>query len=104
MARAATPPGSTAAACRSPRPTRPPTCWTSPATIWRPAESLPAPERILLASTHGFATGLEHQLDDLRVADPTTYDAALDLLARTATEPSLLGTAGHLLYIGRTPS
>lgn len=57
---------------------------------------------VLLASTHGFATGLEPALDELRVSDPTTYEAALDLLTRTATEPSFHGTAGHLLYIGRT--
>ncbi|QSB13408.1 class I SAM-dependent methyltransferase [Natronosporangium hydrolyticum] len=58
--------------------------------------------QILLASTHGFATGLERPLDELRANDPATYDAALDLLTRTATEPSILGTAGHLLYLGRT--
>jgi len=61
-------------------------------------------ERILLASTHGFASGLEQQLDDLRGADPATYEAALDLLTRTATDPALLGTAGHLLYLTRTPT
>jgi S-adenosylmethionine-dependent methyltransferase len=58
--------------------------------------------QILLASTHGFATGLEPALDELRVSDPTTYEAALELLTRTATEPSFHGTAGHLLYLGRT--
>ncbi len=61
-------------------------------------------ERILLASTHGFASGLEQQLDDLRGADPATYEAALDLLTRTATDPALLGTAGHLLHLTRTPT
>ena len=57
---------------------------------------------ISFASTHGFATGLEPALDELRSTDPTAYEGALDLLARTATDPSLHGTAGHLLYIGRT--
>lgn len=50
--------------------------------------------QILFASTHGFATGLESALDELRVSDPTAYEAALDLLARTATDPSFHGTAG----------
>jgi hypothetical protein len=58
--------------------------------------------QILLASTHGFASGLEESLDDLRLTDPGVYDAALDLLTRTATDSSLLGTAMHLLYLGRT--
>jgi hypothetical protein len=58
--------------------------------------------QILLASTHGFAAGLEESLDELRRTDPGVYDAALDLLARTATDSNLLGTAIHLLYLGRT--
>lgn len=58
--------------------------------------------QILLASTHGFATGLEAAVEELRSTDPATYETALDLLTRTATDPSLHGTAGHLLYIGRT--
>ncbi|GAA1645083.1 class I SAM-dependent methyltransferase [Actinoplanes couchii] len=64
----------------------------------------PGLERILLASTHGFATGLESQLDELRIDDPTTHEATLDILTRTATDPALLGTAGHLLYLGRRPA
>jgi S-adenosylmethionine-dependent methyltransferase len=60
--------------------------------------------QIVLASTHGFATGLEKPLEELRTADPATYEAALTLLFRTAMEPSLLGVAGHLLYLGRTAS
>jgi hypothetical protein len=58
-------------------------------------------QQVLLASTHSFAAGLEQPLEELRINDPATYDAALDLLTRTATEPSLLGVAGHLLYVGR---
>lgn len=58
--------------------------------------------QIVLASTHGFATGLEKSLDELRTVDPATYEAALTLLVRTASEPSLLGVAGHLLYVGVT--
>jgi S-adenosylmethionine-dependent methyltransferase len=58
--------------------------------------------QVLLASAHGFAAGLEDPLDELRLTDPAVYDATLELLARTATDPSLHGTAMHLLYVGRT--
>jgi SAM-dependent methyltransferase len=59
--------------------------------------------RILLASTHGFASGLEDAVDELRRTDPAAYQAVLDLLTRTATDPGLLATAGHLLHLARTP-
>ncbi len=57
---------------------------------------------VVLASTDGFANGLHDAVDALRTQDPPRYEAVLDLLARTATDPSLLGTAGHLLHLGRT--
>jgi len=60
-------------------------------------------ETVLVASTHGFATGLEDQVDTLRESDPDAYAATLDVLVDTATDPALFGTAGHLLLIGRTP-
>lgn len=56
-----------------------------------------------VASTHGFATGLEEQIESLRSEDPEAYASTLEVLKATATDPSLLGTAGHLLYIGRNP-
>ncbi|WP_442781149.1 class I SAM-dependent methyltransferase [Arthrobacter sp. FX8] len=55
----------------------------------------------IVASTHGFATGLEDQIENLRSEDPDAYVSTLEVLKATATDPSLLGTAGHLLYIGR---
>ena len=58
--------------------------------------------QVLLASTDGFATGLHDALDELRVNDAEAYEAVLELLVRTADDSSLLGTAGHLLYLGRT--
>ncbi|GAB3457707.1 class I SAM-dependent methyltransferase [Kineococcus endophyticus] len=57
---------------------------------------------VALASTDGFANGLHDAVDALRTQEPARYEAVLDLLARTATDPSLLGTAGHLLHLGRT--
>lgn len=63
-------------------------------------------ETVLLGSTHGWATGMETQVDSIRRVhrDLGAYDAVLDLLVATATDPSLLGAAGHLLYVGRVPT
>jgi hypothetical protein len=33
--------------------------------------------------------------------DPQSYEAALEMLAAHAADPSILGAANHLLYIGR---
>jgi len=58
----------------------------------------------VMASTHGFATGLESQIDSMRLEDPAAYEETLRVLKTTAADPSLLGTAGHLLYIGLNPA
>lgn len=60
-------------------------------------------ETILLGSTHGFATEMETQVDAVRRLDEDLggYDAVVELLVQTATDPSILGLAGHLLYVGR---
>ena len=60
-------------------------------------------QTITVASTHGFATGIEDQLDTLRAENPVAYGRTLELLIQTASDPSLFGTAGHLLYLGRRP-
>lgn len=52
-----------------------------------------------LVSTHGFATGIEEQLIAMRTTDPDAYETAMRLLLDTADDPSILGTAGHLLYV-----
>ncbi|MEW1960171.1 class I SAM-dependent methyltransferase [Kineococcus sp. NPDC059986] len=57
---------------------------------------------LALASTDGFAHGLQDTVDGVRTTDPVRYEQLLDLLVRTAGDPSLLGTAGHLLHLGRT--
>lgn len=59
---------------------------------------------VVMASTHGFATGLEGQLDSLRLEHPAAYEETLRVLKATASDPSLFGTAGHLLYIGTNPA
>jgi len=56
---------------------------------------------VTLASTHGFLTGVEDGLEALRLAHPAAYLDLLDRLVATAADPAVLGTAGHLLYVGR---
>ena len=56
---------------------------------------------VTLASTHGFLTGVEDGLEALRLAHPAAYLDLLDRLVATADDPAVLGTAGHLLYVGR---
>lgn len=59
---------------------------------------------VLLASTHGFLTGVEDGFEALRVEQPAAYLRLLDRLVDLAEDPSILGTAGHLLYAGRRVS
>lgn len=56
---------------------------------------------VLLGSTHGFLTGVEDGLEELRVELPAAYGRLLDRLVATASDPGVLATAGHLLYVGR---
>ena len=57
--------------------------------------------RTLLAS-EGITLGVQDALAELAVANPAAYRVALDLVLRTASDPSILGLASHLLYIGHT--
>ena len=56
---------------------------------------------VTLASTHGFLTGVEDGFEALRVEHPAAYTRLLDRLVATASDPGVLATAGHLLYVGR---
>jgi SAM-dependent methyltransferase len=72
----------------------------------RPAEVCPFFEShgfasLLLASTHGFLTGVEDGLEALRVEHPSGYSDLLDRVVALASDPGTLATAGHLLYVGR---
>ncbi len=60
-------------------------------------------DTLALLSTTGMATdpALQGALADLAASDPETYQAAFDLIARTAGDPAILGTSNHLLYVGR---
>lgn len=54
----------------------------------------------LLADT-GFAAGQAQQLAELAVSNPRAYETAVEIIVRTADDPSLLGATIHLLYVGR---
>lgn len=54
----------------------------------------------LLADT-GFAAYEAQALAELSEVDPQAYAAAMEIILRTANDPSLLGASIHLLYLGR---
>jgi S-adenosylmethionine-dependent methyltransferase len=72
----------------------------------RPQEVAPFMERHgfqtleLLADT-GFATEQAQDLQALAASDPETYDMVMELILDTASDPSLLGSSIHLLYVGQ---
>lgn len=54
-----------------------------------------------LLSAQGIVPDLQRQLSELAERNPVGYRAALDVIIRTASDPSILGMANHLLYVGR---
>jgi SAM-dependent methyltransferase len=56
---------------------------------------------IVLLATEGITSGLGEALAALAASDPQTYRVTLELIIRTASEPSILGLCHHLLYVGR---
>lgn len=54
-----------------------------------------------LLSSEGVSVGIQEALGQLASVDPDTYARAIDVIVRTASDPSVLGLAGHLLYIGQ---
>ena len=57
--------------------------------------------QLTLLASESAAPDLQGQLAELARADPAAYEATLDALLAVATEPSILGLASHLLYVGR---
>ncbi|MGZ3676754.1 MAG: class I SAM-dependent methyltransferase, partial [Ktedonobacterales bacterium] len=55
---------------------------------------------LLLASSEGISVGIAQALADMQATAPDLYERALDLIVQTASDPSILGMANHLLYIG----
>lgn len=56
-------------------------------------------DQLELIAAEGLTTGLQHVITGL--TDPALKSAAFDVIERTASEPSILGLASHILYIGR---
>jgi SAM-dependent methyltransferase len=60
-------------------------------------------ETLTLAASEGLAAWTETGFVELSRSDPAAFDAARRILIETAADPSLLGSAKHLLYVGRCP-
>ncbi|MXY44548.1 MAG: class I SAM-dependent methyltransferase [Dehalococcoidia bacterium] len=56
---------------------------------------------LALLSAEGIAVNSQRALSELTISDPAGYQAALDVIVRTAGDPSILGMANHLLYLGK---
>ncbi len=56
---------------------------------------------LALLATEGIAVNNQKALSELATTDPTAYQAALDVIIQTANDPSILGMANHLLYVGK---
>ena len=71
-----------------------------------PGEVAPFFERhglttLALLSAEGIAVNSQSALSELSTTDPDAYQSSLDMIIRTAGDPSILGMATHLLYVGR---
>ena len=56
---------------------------------------------LALLAAEGIAVDSRTALSELAASDPIVYQAVLDVITRTASDPSILGMAAHLLYVGR---
>ena len=72
----------------------------------RPEEIAPFFERHgfefeALIATESIAPPAARELAEMAQTDLAAWAAAIEVLAATASEPSILGAANHLLYVGR---
>ncbi len=58
-------------------------------------------EGLELRATESISPPAHEQLVRMATEDPESYASALNMLELTGTEPSILGSANHLLYVGR---
>jgi ubiquinone/menaquinone biosynthesis C-methylase UbiE len=56
---------------------------------------------LTLLSAEGIAVNDQRQLVELAESDPGAYQAAFEVIISTASDPSILGMATHLLYVGK---
>ena len=54
-----------------------------------------------LVAAEGIAVNSRSALSELAESDPIVYQTVLGVIIRTASDPSILGMADHLLYVGR---
>jgi hypothetical protein len=54
-----------------------------------------------LAASEGIAGGLQAGVADVLAAESGLREVALNILVQSATDPSILGMASHLLYLGQ---
>lgn len=55
---------------------------------------------LVLLSTESVIADIQRALFELATSDPVAYQAAFDIIVRVASDPSILGMAIHLLYVG----
>ncbi len=60
-------------------------------------------EKLLIRSIRGLGMGQEEQLLELAHKDPTYFQDILEVIHLTASQPSVIETCGHALYIGEKP-
>src|SRR5262249_15313212 len=73
--------------------------------LFRPEDIAPFFERhgfatSRLMASQGFLGWIQTDVGDLAEREPGAYRRLLDIAYDTAADPSILGMAGHLLYIG----
>lgn len=56
---------------------------------------------LALVAAESITSGIQAAMTALATIDQTTYQAALDVLVYTASDPSILGMCSHVLYVGR---
>jgi hypothetical protein len=56
--------------------------------------------QLALLSCESIAPDLQRELAELAASDPAAHAALLDTLFDAAGDPSILGLANHLLYVG----
>ena len=52
-------------------------------------------------ASQSFLNLVQEQVADLRERDDAAYEALLDVAYAAASDPSVAGLSGHLLYAGR---
>jgi len=57
--------------------------------------------KVLLRSIRGWGNGREEQIYKLKADDPEKYEAVMELINKTADDPSIIEMCGHAMYIGK---